>query len=183
MIGCKWGALCVPSAPCVGSSAAVLRLGGCVCVHVHAYTGLRRRGWFVETMHSILFHHRKGPTVQPRLPRRYSGGRGYIMLFSFSFEFFAAHKYSLLIHDLFSRMVTRFGLFGEFFSWSWGGWGKKWDGFFLNRINIFVNLRLKVRYVLMEERMGKFYPILEQNTWEISKFVKRGHIENSIYET
>lgn len=95
--------------------------GVCVCVHVHAYTGLRRRGWFVETMHSILFHHRKGPTVQPRLPRRYLGGRGYIMLFSFSFEFFAAHKYYLLIHDLFSRMVTRFGLFGEFFSWSWGG--------------------------------------------------------------
>ena len=36
------------------------------------------------------------------------------MLFSFSFEFFAAHKYSLLIHDLFSRMVvTR--LLGNFF--------------------------------------------------------------------
>lgn len=104
-----------PQCPVCGIVRGRSTAGGvCVCVHVHAYTGLRRRGWFVETMHSILFHHRKGPTVQPRLPRRYSGGRGYIMLFSFSFEFFAAHKYRLLILDLFSRMVvTR--LLGNFF--------------------------------------------------------------------
>lgn len=50
------------------------------------------------------------------------GGRGavrYIILFSFSFEFFAAHKYRLvsLNTDLFSRVVTRFG---RIYSWSWG---------------------------------------------------------------
>lgn len=40
MIGCKWGALCVPSVPCVGSSAAVLWLWGGL---THADVGERRR--------------------------------------------------------------------------------------------------------------------------------------------
>lgn len=107
---------------------------GCVRARIHTYTYTGGIGEgnddyddYDETMHSsIHVYFRKGPTVavQPRLPRRYllgvrKGGVRYIILFSFSFEFFAAHKYRLvsLNTDLFSRVVTRFG---RIYSWSWG---------------------------------------------------------------
>lgn len=55
---------------------------------------------------------------------------------------------------------------------------------FLDRFGInYIAVKLRRIDGRIEERMGKFYSILEQNTWEISKFVKRGHIENSIYGT